>query len=213
MNKLTALTANPASAYSVCPYHSMNRVHEQLSAFFNLCMVAGAGAFGIRGAGSLFGQCLLVSKDNYNQVGGHETVKNRVLENLYLAEAFSRQGIGRVCYLGRETIRMRMYPESLRSLWRGWSKGFLSGASANRRTAAGPVLGLDHRGDDCHGGPAPAASRECLPGLHPRRPAGLRAVCRPVRLELSPGRGLFGLDGGFLSGPASVLIRPCFLRR
>ncbi len=130
MNKLTALTANAAAAYSVCPYHSLSRTHEQLSAFFNLCMVAGAGAFGIGGAGALFGQCLLVSKDNYNQVGGHETVKNHVLENLYLAEAFSRQGIGRVCYLGRETIRMRMYPESLRSLWRGWSKGFLSGASA-----------------------------------------------------------------------------------
>ncbi|MBC2594459.1 glycosyltransferase [Ruficoccus amylovorans] len=130
MRKLAALTSDGQRVYSVCPYHAMSKPYEQLSAFFNLCMAAGAGAFGVGEGGALFGQCLLVSKANYTKVGGHETVKDRVLENLYLAEAFFRQDIDRTCYLGQGTIRMRMYPEGLRSLWRGWSKGFLSGASA-----------------------------------------------------------------------------------
>ena len=59
-------------ALSVGPYHTVQKPYEELSAFFNVIMTAGTVPDG------LFGQMLLVDRESYRRVGGHETVKERV---------------------------------------------------------------------------------------------------------------------------------------
>ncbi|NLV39717.1 MAG: glycosyltransferase [Candidatus Hydrogenedentes bacterium] len=116
---------------SVCPHHAVVRPHEQLSAFFNLMMAAGTGAFtGPRARPTgLFGQCMLLDRAAYFGAGGHVTVKGRVLENFHLADAFRARGVPLACRLGRGCLSMRMYPGGLSDLVRGWGKGFASGAA------------------------------------------------------------------------------------
>ena len=120
------------SVISVSPYHAIQKPYEELSAFFNFLMIAGINAFGV-GKGSannsaLFGQCMLISKDHYKQVGGHHVVKSHILENFHLAENLKSLGIQLNCYLGRDMITMRMFSEGLGELWNSWKKGFSAGA-------------------------------------------------------------------------------------
>ena len=73
-------------AFSVGPYHAVRKPYEQLSLFFNFNMVAGTVPRG------LFGQMLLVDRESYRRVGGHQTVQGRILENFWLAGQFSAAG-------------------------------------------------------------------------------------------------------------------------
>ena len=116
------LAAWPGDAFSVLPYHAVCRPYEDLSLFFNLSMAAGTVPDG------LAGQILLVRKSLYQQVGGHESVRGRVLENLRLAEEFRAAGHATRCVPGKSVLALRMYPGGLRELVEGWTKGFASGA-------------------------------------------------------------------------------------
>ena len=133
MAKLASLTEDADSVHSVCPYHRIRRPYEQLSAFFNLIMVAGVNAFGLRpdpsGNVGLFGQCLLISQKHYEEVGGHEPVRAEVLENFHLARHLAERGIGRSCLMGRGAVSMRMFPGGFGELCASWKKGFAAGAS------------------------------------------------------------------------------------
>jgi 4,4'-diaponeurosporenoate glycosyltransferase len=118
---------------SVGAYHSVKCAYEQLSAFFNLIMTAGTGAFTILGRklqpAGLFGQFLMLDRRTYFECGGHTSVKDKILENFYLAEVFRRSGTPMRCYGGKGTFSMRMYPEGLHDLIEGWSKAFATGAA------------------------------------------------------------------------------------
>jgi 4,4'-diaponeurosporenoate glycosyltransferase len=115
---------------SVIPYHSVPTIAEQLSAFFNLIMTAGIGAFTIfnREPDGLFGQMLLIDRKTYLTVGGHERVKGHVLENLHMAKHLRAEGIALRCASGRGNLSIRMYSGGVADLVRGWTKGFASGA-------------------------------------------------------------------------------------
>jgi len=127
------LAAYEDGAFSVGPYHAVRKPYEQLSLFFNLNMTAGTVPDG------LFGQMLLVDQKSYWQVGGHETVKGRILENFWLAEKFRAAGIRVRSVIGRGMLSFRMYPMGLRELVAGWIKGFASGAG---RTSPGKLVAL-----------------------------------------------------------------------
>jgi 4,4'-diaponeurosporenoate glycosyltransferase len=118
---------------SVGAYHKVKRAYEELSAFFNLIMTAGTGAFTILGQkvqpGGLFGPFLMIQRDAYFKTGGHANVKDKILENFYLAEVFRRAGNPMRCYGGKGTFAMRMYPHGLHDLIEGWSKAFATGAA------------------------------------------------------------------------------------
>ena len=134
LEKISGLTRNPGRVSSICPYHAVERPYEQLSAFFNVVMLAGINAFGIQRDPSresaLFGQCLLIHHDIYHEIGGHRSVRREILENFQLASHLEAHAIPRDCYLGRGTIRMRMFPGGFRELWSSWKKGFSSGAGS-----------------------------------------------------------------------------------
>lgn len=82
------------------------------------------------------GQCLLMTREAYERVGGHAAVRDRVAEDLAMAQAVHRAG-GRVrLVLGTAQLRTRMYV-SLRELVHGWGKNIYAGGRE-----AMPVGGL-----------------------------------------------------------------------
>lgn len=113
---------------SALPYHATESTYEQLSIIFNLLMAAGAGGFDAFSVKSLFGQSLLVAKDTYFAVGGHQSVRGVVLENLRLAQMFRSNGKHLVSLAGRSTLHMRMFPEGYGQMTESWSKAFVQGA-------------------------------------------------------------------------------------
>jgi 4,4'-diaponeurosporenoate glycosyltransferase len=109
-------------ALSIAPYHAVQDLYENLSLFFNVSMIAGTVPSG------LLGQSLLVSRQHYQQVGGHESVRGKILENFQMAQQFRDAGIPVTSRIGKGIFSFRMYPEGLRSLVQGWTKGFAAGA-------------------------------------------------------------------------------------
>lgn len=120
-------------AMSICAYHVVPRLYEQLSAYFNLMMAAGIGAFTILGSqrppSGLFGPFLMVDRKAYRRSGGHAAVKEHILENVFMAARFRALGIPMRCYGGEGTFSFRMYPHGLGELIEGWSKASASGAN------------------------------------------------------------------------------------
>lgn len=118
---------------SVGAYHRVEKLYEELSAFFNILMTAGTGAFALgsrkRSSAGLFGPFLMIDRESYEAVGGHEAVKDKILENFYLAKHLHRIGIQTRCFGGKGSFSMRMYPDGLGGLIQGWSKAFASGAA------------------------------------------------------------------------------------
>jgi 4,4'-diaponeurosporenoate glycosyltransferase len=121
------LSGYPGGACSVGPYHVVRKPYEDLSLFFNFNMTVGTVPRG------LFGQMLLVDRESYRRVGGHETVKGRILENFFLAGQFHAAGIPVRSGTGRGVFSFRMYPNGLRELIAGWTKGFAAGAGQTPR--------------------------------------------------------------------------------
>lgn len=116
------LAAYDTGALSIGPFHAVQRAYEDLSLFFNFNMTVGTVPEG------LFGQMLLVDRESYRRVNGHEAVKGRILENCFLAQLFRAAGITVRSATGRGVLSLRMYPGGVRELIEGWTKGFAAGA-------------------------------------------------------------------------------------
>jgi 4,4'-diaponeurosporenoate glycosyltransferase len=117
---------------SIQPYHTTKKLYEQLSAFFNIIMMGAMGTctvFGnlIKPLG-LFGPCIVMRREYYLKFGGHEEVKGEVVEDLAIGNRLKKQKIPIHCYGGKNTISFRMYPNGIKELIDGWSKGFATGA-------------------------------------------------------------------------------------
>ncbi len=110
-------------AMSICPYHVVKRFGECMSLFFNLNMAAANVPNG------LFGQLLLIDRESYFRVDGHQAVKGKVLENVFMAAVFRANGVLTTSMIGRGVLSCRMYPGGLRELVPGWTKGFVTGAA------------------------------------------------------------------------------------
>jgi len=117
---------------SVQPYHKTKRLYEQLSAFFNIIMMGAMGTFTVMGRLlkpiGLFGPCVVMRKKYYLESGGHTEVKGEVVEDLAFGNRLKKQKIPIYCYGGKGTISFRMYPNGIKELVDGWSKGFATGA-------------------------------------------------------------------------------------
>jgi glycosyltransferase involved in cell wall biosynthesis len=72
------------------------------------------------------GQLILVRRSAYEAVGGHEAVREDILDDVGLARAFAREGFAlRILFL-RELFSCRMYT-SFQELWLGWTKNLYAG--------------------------------------------------------------------------------------
>jgi len=67
------------------------------------------------------GQYLLIRRAMYERIGGHEAIRNQVLEDVELAKRVKGAG-GKLIFLpGAEWVRTRMY-RTFGEMWAGWSK-------------------------------------------------------------------------------------------
>lgn len=72
------------------------------------------------------GQFLLVRRSAYESVGGHASVRDKVAEDLALAQRFHRAGLGVRLVRGEEQLSTHMYA-SLAELIAGWGKNIFAG--------------------------------------------------------------------------------------
>ena len=72
------------------------------------------------------GQFLLVRRSAYESVGGHASVRDKVAEDLALAQRFHRAGLGVRLVRGEEQLSTHMYA-SLSELIAGWGKNIFAG--------------------------------------------------------------------------------------
>ncbi|MEN8679454.1 MAG: glycosyltransferase [Akkermansiaceae bacterium] len=133
---IAGLTSQKAT-HSICPYHRVRRPYEQLSAFFNAITLSGVDAFAATPSPqcTLFGQVLLIHRDHYRKAGGHEAVKDEILENFQFAQRLKSREIDVHLYLGKGAIEMRMFPHGPGQLINSWKKGFLAGAAQSPKRA------------------------------------------------------------------------------
>jgi 4,4'-diaponeurosporenoate glycosyltransferase len=117
---------------AVQPYHVTVRAYEQISAFFNMVVLAGLNAFtplgrrfAPRGA---FGPCMICSRADYGLTGGHAAVRAETLEDIPMGKRFHAAGLSVSLFAGRGVIHFRMYPGGPGELIEGFSKGFGYGA-------------------------------------------------------------------------------------
>jgi 4,4'-diaponeurosporenoate glycosyltransferase len=113
---------------SLLPYHAMTDTYEQFSLVFNFLMAAGAGGFGGIAVPRLFGQSLLIAKETYIAAGGHAAVRGVVLENLRFAGVLRSSAARILCFGGRGTLHMRMFPEGFYQMSESWAKALMQGA-------------------------------------------------------------------------------------
>jgi 4,4'-diaponeurosporenoate glycosyltransferase len=118
---------------SIQPYHKMRDLYEQLSAFFNIIVMAGIGAFSVLGRCikpiGLFGPVVVMKRQYYLDSGGHDKVKGEILDDVAFGSELQKKGVQVHCLGGKNTISFRMYPNGIRELINGWSKGFAMGAA------------------------------------------------------------------------------------
>jgi 4,4'-diaponeurosporenoate glycosyltransferase len=116
---------------SIFPYHKIQRLHEVFSAFFNLMQLIGMHHFSLskgRQPKGMFGPCLIISREDYMDSGGHKAVRGEVLEHYTLADILRNHRIPIRLFSGKGTLNVRMYSEGWKELIQGWTKSFTLGA-------------------------------------------------------------------------------------
>jgi chlorobactene glucosyltransferase len=74
------------------------------------------------------GQFIFIKRSIYDLIGGHEKVKDQIVEDKALSENVKRNGHRLVIADGRLVASTRMYT-SLASMWEGWTKNIYLGLS------------------------------------------------------------------------------------
>jgi chlorobactene glucosyltransferase len=72
-----------------------------------------------------YGQYILVRRSTYQLVGGHQSVRDEIVEDHALARVFKSKGYRILVADGKELYTVRMYTD-LKSLWHGWTKNLYS---------------------------------------------------------------------------------------
>ncbi|HSP46733.1 MAG TPA: glycosyltransferase family 2 protein, partial [Clostridiaceae bacterium] len=115
---------------SVQPYHDVPKTYEQFSMFFNLVQVA-ANGMGLPGKDKgfiLYGPVILISHSDYGKVGGHASIRERIVDDMALGERLRNTRILFRLYLGDRKLSYRMYGGGFRDLYEGWMKNMAAGA-------------------------------------------------------------------------------------
>jgi chlorobactene glucosyltransferase len=83
------------------------------------------------------GQFIAVPRSAYDAMGGHALVRDRVAEDMSMAQEFVRSGRRVAVFLARQQLSTHMYA-SLREIVRGWRKNIYAGG---RNAALGGAFG------------------------------------------------------------------------
>ncbi len=72
------------------------------------------------------GQLIFIERKSYDYIGGHEAVKNKVVEDMEIGRLIKCNGKKLVTAVGGDSIYCKMY-DGFRSAYNGFSKNFFSG--------------------------------------------------------------------------------------
>lgn len=115
---------------SVWPYQRFERFYEHLALAANLMSAYGSKNFGFlntKPAGA-FGPVIVTSRKDYFETGGHEVIRDSVLEDFKIGQLYLKNGKNVTNFLGKDVIKFRMYPNGLSQLFEGYTKNMSSGA-------------------------------------------------------------------------------------
>ncbi|MBB1126941.1 glycosyltransferase [Thiospirillum jenense] len=116
---------------SVQPYHQMVNLYERLSSFFFIIMMASVRSFTLLGErikpNGSFGPCIICDRELYLRVGGHQLVRQEIVDDIALARQFNQHGIATHNFIGDGVIAFRMYPHGISDLANGWTKNLAQG--------------------------------------------------------------------------------------
>jgi len=110
---------------SVVPYHHTEKLYERLALVFNMLgFFAFTSVFEKNNPRKgLYGSCIVATREDYERINGHSSVKSQVLDDLFLGSKFREAGIPVVNSIGYRLVSFRMYPRGIRSEIEGFSKG------------------------------------------------------------------------------------------
>jgi len=69
------------------------------------------------------GQYMLFRREAYERLGGHAAVRDKIVEDYYLARLLKKAGMKLRFVTAQDVLGVRMYA-SLREIWKGWRKNF-----------------------------------------------------------------------------------------
>ena len=112
-------------AISVIPYHYTERFYERLA---QLPCLLGIFAFTSpfernNGKKGLYGSCIVVTRQDYERINGHNSVQGEILDDLSLGKKFAEAGIRVDNFIGYDMVSFRMYSGGIKSLVQGFGKG------------------------------------------------------------------------------------------
>jgi len=87
------------------------------------------------------GPFLLFRRSAYEDIGGHEALKNEIVEDLLLARRIKEKGFRLLWVLAPELMSLQMY-SSLKEIWHGWSKNFFKSMDEKVALAALAWIGV-----------------------------------------------------------------------
>lgn len=76
------------------------------------------------------GPFMLFKRDAYEKIGGHESVKSHIVEDVALAKSIKKHGLKVVVNKGLDILSCRMY-HSFSEIWEGFSKNIFPGMNYN----------------------------------------------------------------------------------
>ncbi len=79
------------------------------------------------------GQYILIRRMTYEKIGGHQAVRDMIIEDYALAGLIKRNGYKLRGYYAPQLLKVKMY-HSFNELWEGWSKNIYSGIGDIKRT-------------------------------------------------------------------------------
>lgn len=116
---------------SVMPWHETQKSFEQFSLLFNLIQAAGNGTtLPVQKCSGLYGPVILMTREIYEDIAGHESVHQSIIEDVALGQQLKSRGYSFKVCVGDPSIRYRMYAGGIKDLLEGWTKNIAWGAAA-----------------------------------------------------------------------------------
>ncbi|GGI43994.1 glycosyl transferase [Paenibacillus marchantiophytorum] len=134
LESLVKVRHKAGGVISVVPFHFTVKWVERLALIFNfLGVFAFTSPFEKNNPQKgLYGSCILTTREDYESIHGHESIKSEMLDDLNLGATFRRAGIAVTNFLGSGLVSFRMYPQGLKSQIQGFGKGAVLGTSKLR---------------------------------------------------------------------------------
>lgn len=121
---MLAVREKSEGAISVVPYHKPEKFYEKLAMITNLLGIFTFSSPFERkhSRKGLYGSCIVIPREDYEAIGGHQRVKSEIVEDMCLGMTLGEAGISVTNFLGKDFVSFRMYPDGIKSELEGFAK-------------------------------------------------------------------------------------------